>query len=58
MSLGTDLSAAFVPMASVPGSILNIDYRLYVSHRHQYCPQLYVRFARQVLYILFDFCKR
>uniref|UniRef100_A0A6J0TCM6 L-amino-acid oxidase n=1 Tax=Pogona vitticeps TaxID=103695 RepID=A0A6J0TCM6_9SAUR len=44
--LSTDLSAAFVPMKSVPGSILNIDYMLYVSHRHQYCPQLHVRYAR------------
>ncbi|KAH0618059.1 hypothetical protein JD844_017026 [Phrynosoma platyrhinos] len=44
--LGIDLATAFVLMKIKPGSTLNMDYNLYVSHRHQYCPQLYVRYAR------------
>ncbi|XP_042320316.1 cilia- and flagella-associated protein 61 [Sceloporus undulatus] len=44
--LGVDLSTAFVLMKIKPGSTFNMDYSLYVSHRHQYCPQLHVRYAR------------
>ncbi|KAM6455925.1 cilia- and flagella-associated protein 61 [Liasis olivaceus] len=44
--LGIDLAAAFVPMMSHFSSTLNMEYSLHVSHRHQYCPQLYIRCAR------------
>ncbi|XP_060630072.2 cilia- and flagella-associated protein 61 [Anolis sagrei] len=43
--LGLDLSTAFVPMEN-KGPTLQIEYSLYVAHRHQYRPQLYVRHAR------------
>ncbi|XP_061443815.1 cilia- and flagella-associated protein 61 isoform X3 [Rhineura floridana] len=44
--LGINLATAFLPMKSILGSTLDFDYSLYVSHRNQYCPQLYVRCAR------------
>ncbi|XP_063155997.1 cilia- and flagella-associated protein 61 [Candoia aspera] len=44
--LGIDLAAAFVPVMDPLSSTLNMEYSLHVSHRHQYCPQLYIRCAR------------
>ncbi|XP_039181802.1 cilia- and flagella-associated protein 61 isoform X2 [Crotalus tigris] len=44
--LGIDLAAAFEPMKNPVSSSLIMEYNLHVSHRHQYCPQLYIRCAR------------
>nr|XP_034957877.1 cilia- and flagella-associated protein 61 [Zootoca vivipara] len=44
--LGKDLAPAFSPVESIAGSTWDSDCNLYVTHRHQYCPQLYVRCAR------------
>uniref|UniRef100_A0A670K7K1 L-amino-acid oxidase n=1 Tax=Podarcis muralis TaxID=64176 RepID=A0A670K7K1_PODMU len=46
LSSGIDLATAFSPVESIAGSTWDSDCNLYVSHRHQYCPQLYVRCAR------------
>uniref|UniRef100_G1KE13 L-amino-acid oxidase n=1 Tax=Anolis carolinensis TaxID=28377 RepID=G1KE13_ANOCA len=43
--LGLDLATAFEPVKN-KGSTLHLEYSLYVAHRHQYRPQLYVRHAR------------
>uniref|UniRef100_A0A803SLV4 L-amino-acid oxidase n=1 Tax=Anolis carolinensis TaxID=28377 RepID=A0A803SLV4_ANOCA len=42
---GLDLATAFEPVKN-KGSTLHLEYSLYVAHRHQYRPQLYVRHAR------------
>ncbi|XP_026528268.1 cilia- and flagella-associated protein 61 [Notechis scutatus] len=44
--LGIDLAVAFEPMRNPVNSSLIMEYSLHVSHRHQYCPQLYIRCAR------------
>ncbi|XP_066480576.1 cilia- and flagella-associated protein 61 [Tiliqua scincoides] len=45
-NLGTDLSSAFEPVKIMSPSIDMDYYNLFVCHRHQYCPQLYIRIAR------------
>ncbi|XP_070603105.1 cilia- and flagella-associated protein 61 isoform X2 [Erythrolamprus reginae] len=44
--LGIDLAVAFEPIMNPFNSSLIMEYCLHVSHRHQYCPQLYIRSAR------------
>ncbi|XP_033010297.1 cilia- and flagella-associated protein 61-like [Lacerta agilis] len=46
LSSGIDLATAFSPVESIAGATWDSECNLYVSHRHQYCPQLYVRCAR------------
>nr|XP_032651794.1 cilia- and flagella-associated protein 61 isoform X3 [Chelonoidis abingdonii] len=46
VDLGPGLGAFFEQMTSVPGSIVDVDFTLFVCHRHQHCPQLYIRKAR------------
>uniref|UniRef100_K7FZN4 Cilia- and flagella-associated protein 61 N-terminal domain-containing protein n=1 Tax=Pelodiscus sinensis TaxID=13735 RepID=K7FZN4_PELSI len=46
VDLGPGLGTFFEQMISVPGSIIDVDFTLYVCHRHQHCPQLYIRKAR------------
>uniref|UniRef100_A0A8C0GND5 Cilia- and flagella-associated protein 61 N-terminal domain-containing protein n=1 Tax=Chelonoidis abingdonii TaxID=106734 RepID=A0A8C0GND5_CHEAB len=36
----------FVPNNVDLGSIVDVDFTLFVCHRHQHCPQLYIRKAR------------
>uniref|UniRef100_A0A670K1V8 L-amino-acid oxidase n=1 Tax=Podarcis muralis TaxID=64176 RepID=A0A670K1V8_PODMU len=42
LSSGIDLATAFSPVESIAGSTWDSDCNLYVSHRHQYCPQLHL----------------
>ncbi|CAM4540638.1 unnamed protein product [Lepidochelys olivacea] len=46
VDLGPGLGTFFERMMSVPGSIVDVDFTLFVCHRHQHCPQLYIRKAR------------
>uniref|UniRef100_A0A674JG05 Cilia and flagella associated protein 61 n=1 Tax=Terrapene triunguis TaxID=2587831 RepID=A0A674JG05_9SAUR len=46
VDLGKSLGTFFEQMMSVPGSTIDVDFTLFVCHRHQHCPQLYIRKAR------------
>ncbi|NXA42747.1 CFA61 protein, partial [Eudromia elegans] len=45
-NLDPALENIFEEMTAVPGSTMDPNFALFVCHRHQYCPQLYVRKAR------------
>ncbi|XP_006015481.2 cilia- and flagella-associated protein 61 [Alligator sinensis] len=44
--LGSGLATIFEEMVSIPDSTLDMDFTLFVCHRHQYGPLLYIRKAR------------
>uniref|UniRef100_A0A8C3SF26 Cilia and flagella associated protein 61 n=1 Tax=Chelydra serpentina TaxID=8475 RepID=A0A8C3SF26_CHESE len=46
VDLGKSLGTFFERMMSVPGSTVDVDFTLFVCHRHHHCPQLYIRKAR------------
>ncbi|XP_074844491.1 cilia- and flagella-associated protein 61 [Carettochelys insculpta] len=46
VDLGKSLGTFFERMMSVPGSMVDMDFTLFVCHRHQHCPQLHIRKAR------------
>ncbi|XP_050807242.1 cilia- and flagella-associated protein 61 [Gopherus flavomarginatus] len=46
VDLGPGLGGFFEQMTSVPGSTVDVDFTLFVCHRHLHCPQLYIRKAR------------
>ncbi|XP_025915985.1 cilia- and flagella-associated protein 61 [Apteryx rowi] len=45
-NLDPALGNIFEEMTTMPGSTVDPNFTLLVCHRHQYCPQLYVRKAR------------
>uniref|UniRef100_A0A8C8S1I2 Cilia and flagella associated protein 61 n=1 Tax=Pelusios castaneus TaxID=367368 RepID=A0A8C8S1I2_9SAUR len=46
LNVKNSLGTCFEQMMCVPDSTIDVDFTLFVCHRHQHCPQLYIRKAR------------